>query len=125
MTRRTFASRVFLFAGLYGLLALLPQYFLEERLNRDFPPPITHPEYFYGFIGVAVAWQLAFLTIARDVVRFRPLMLPAIVEKASFGLAVVSLYAGGRASGAVLAAGLVDLVLGCLFAAAFLVTARE
>ena len=31
-----FASRVFAIAGIYGILVLAPQYFLEERLSRDF-----------------------------------------------------------------------------------------
>ena len=88
-------------AGIYGLVALLPQYFLEERLNRDFPPAITHPEHFYGFVGVAAAWQLAFLLISRDVARFRPLMPVTVVEKISFGAAAVVLFAQGRVPGAV------------------------
>ena len=62
----TFARRVFLIAGIYGLIVLLPQYVLEEKNGRDFPPAITHPEYYYGFIGVGVAWQIAFLVIASD-----------------------------------------------------------
>lgn len=119
------ARRIFLVAGIYGVIILLPQYFLEDRLGRDFPPPITHPEQFYGFIGVALAWQVAFLVIARDVVRFRPLMIPAVLEKAAFGGAVVVLYAQGRVGGAVLAVGLVDLFLGLLFATAYAVTPRE
>ena len=66
-----FASRTFFIAGIYGLLALVPMYFLEGRIGRDYPPPINHPEHFYGFLGVAVAWQAAFLVIGRDPVRFR------------------------------------------------------
>ena len=54
-----FARWVFLVAGVYGVLVVLPQYSLEARIARDFPPPITHPEYFYGFIGVALAWRVA------------------------------------------------------------------
>lgn len=50
-----FTSRLFLIAGIYGLLVLVPQYFLEEKNGRDYPPAITHPEYYYGFVGVAVA----------------------------------------------------------------------
>jgi hypothetical protein len=80
----TFATRVFLIAGIYGLLVLLPQYFLEGKHGRDFPPPITHPEYYYGFVGVALAWQIAFFIISRDPVRYRPIMIAAIAEKASF-----------------------------------------
>jgi hypothetical protein len=117
-----FARRVFLIAGIYGLLVLVPQYFLEGKTGVDFPPPITHPEYFYGFIGVAVAWQLAFLVIARDPVRYRLLMLPAIVEKAAFGFATVALYAQGRLHTQMLAAGLIDLTLGTLFALSYVKT---
>lgn len=124
-TRTTFARRVFLIAGIYGLAVLLPQYLLEDRLNRDYPPPITHPEYFYGFIGIAVAWQIAFLMISRDVVRFRPFMIPAILEKAAFGGAVIVLFAQGRAGGSVLAFGLLDLAIGALFAAAFIAVGRR
>ncbi len=119
---RTFARRVFLFAGVYGLVVLLPQYFLEDRIGRDYPPPITHPEHFYGFVGVAVAWQIAFLIISRDVVRFRPLMLAAIVEKASFALPTFALFASGRVAAATAAVAGIDALLGVLFIAAWRAT---
>jgi hypothetical protein len=118
----TFARRVFQVAAIYGLLVLVPQYFLEGKTGRDFPPAITHPEYFYGFIGVAVAWQLAFLVVARDPVRYRPLMPVAVVEKLAFGVPAIVLYASGRLSGQVLGAGLIDLTLGVLFVIAFIRT---
>lgn len=114
-----FARRVFLWAGIYGIVVLVPQYFMEARINRDFPPPITHPEHFYGFIGVALAWQFVFLTIARDVVRHRLFMVPAILEKVGFGGAVVVLYGMGRADLFVLAPALVDLALAGAFFVAF------
>jgi purine-cytosine permease-like protein len=114
-----FARRVFLFAGIYGLVALLPQYFLEAQIGRDYPPPITHPEHFYGFVGVAVAWQIAFLIIAGDVVRFRPLMLAAVVEKAAFAIPTFLLYGLGRVAGATTAVAGIDVVLGLLFLAAY------
>lgn len=119
----TFAQRVFMAAGIYGILVLAPQYFLEGRLGRDFPPPITHPEHFYGFIGVALAWQVVFLIVARDPVRYRLLMIPSVLEKAAFGLAAVVLYLQGRLAATVLGAGVVDLVLGLLFVIAFQRTA--
>src|SRR5262245_26733618 len=68
-----FAKVVFLVAGIYGLLVLVPQFFLEARIGRDTPPPITHPEFFYGFICVAVAWQVLFLVLSKDPVRYRPM----------------------------------------------------
>lgn len=114
-----FARWVFRLAGIYGLIVLLPQYFLEERIGRDDPPPITHPEHFYAFLGVAVAWQVAFLVIARDPIRYRPTMIPAILEKAGFAIAAPVLFAQHRVSGVVLGFGMMDLVLGILFLAAF------
>jgi len=115
-----FARRVFGFAGIYGLIVLLPQYLMEERIGRDYPPPITHPEHFYGFVGIALAWQAAFLVIARDPVRFRPFMIPAILEKATFAVAVAVLYLQNRVSGMVLGFGAIDLLLGSLFFLAWL-----
>ena len=120
-----FARRVFLVAGVYGLIVLLPQYFMEERIGLDAPPPITHPEYFYGFIGVAAAWQLVFLLISRDPIRYRLLMLPAIVEKAAFGVPAVLLYINGRLNAQMLGAGMIDLTLGTLFLIAFMRTPWE
>lgn len=120
-----FARIVFLVAGIYGLIVLLPLYFMEAQTGRDYPPPITHPEYYYGFIGVGVAWQLAFLVISRDPVRYRPLMIPSIVEKASFGIAVAVLYTQQRVSTFMLGAAMVDSLLGVLFVLAFLKTARD
>ena len=120
-----FARVVFLVAGIYGLIVLLPLYFMEAQTGRDYPPPITHPEYYYGFIGVGVAWQLAFLVISRDPVRYRPLMIPSIVEKASFGIAVGLLYLQQRVSTFMLGAAMADSLLGVLFVLAFLKTARD
>ena len=114
-----FARRVFLIAAIYGLLVLLPQYFLEEKTGRDFPPAITHPEYFYGFIGVAVAWQIVFLVISRDPIRYRPLMPVAVVEKIAFGVPAIVLYVTGRLSAQMLGAGILDLILGVLFVIAY------
>lgn len=117
-----FASRVFLIAGIYGILLLAPMYFLEGQVAKDFPPAITHPEYFYGFIGVALAWQIAFLIMSRDPARYRLIMLPAIVEKFSYGVAVVTLFFQGRLAPIAVGFGVADLLLGCLFIAAFLLT---
>ena len=114
-----FAKIVFLVAGIYGLVVLLPLYFMEAQTGRDYPPPITHPEYYYGFVGVAVAWQLAFLVISRDPVRYRSLMIPSIVEKASFGIAVAVLYLQQRVSTFIVGAAMADSILGVLFVIAF------
>lgn len=115
MVSTAFARRVFFWAGIYGILALAPLYLLEREIGRWAPPAITHPEHFYGFVGVALAWQLAFLLIARDPLRYRPLMPVAIVEKLLFGPVVFLLYAQGRVAPIALPAGAADLVLALLF----------
>jgi hypothetical protein len=119
-----FAKWVYLIAGVYGLIALVPQYFLETRNGITFPPAINHPEYYYGFIGVAVAWQVAFLIISRDPARYGPLTIATVIEKYSYGLALIVLYAQGRIVSAVLLFGLIDLTLGTLFAIAYIKVSR-
>ncbi|HSF24907.1 MAG TPA: hypothetical protein VLE20_11840 [Blastocatellia bacterium] len=114
-----FARRLYLIAGIYGLIVLVPQYFMEAKTGRDFPPAITHPEFYYGFVGVAVAFQVLFLILAKDPVRYRPVMIPAILEKASWGIAVVVLYLQQRVSAFFLCFGTVDLILGVLFVVAY------
>jgi hypothetical protein len=116
-----FAKYVFYTAGIYGLIVLAPQYFLEEKTGRDYPPAVTHPEYYYGFIGVALAFQIAFLIIARNPSRYRAMMIPSIIEKFSFATAAVVLYLQNRVAAMMLGAGLIDLVLGILFVLCFLI----
>ncbi len=115
----TFAKRVFAVAAAYGFVGIVPQYFMEAKNGRDFPPAITHPEYYYGFLGVALAWQVLFVLIARDPPRYRPAMLPGALEKIGFGAACVALWMQGRTSGATLAVGCIDLVFALLFLVAF------
>lgn len=118
----TFARIVFLVAGVWGVAILLPQYFLEARTSADYPPAITHPEFFYGFVGVALAFQIVFLIISRDPLRFRPMMLAGVAEKFLFAFACFALYFLGRVHPIVAGFGTLDLILGILFISAFLKT---
>lgn len=118
----TFARWVFGIAGVYGLLILTPMYFLEDRISRDQPPSITHPEYYYGFVGVAIAWQVAFLMISRDPVRYRLMMIPAIIEKGSYVIALVALFWAGRIPPLILGYSVGDFIFCVLFIVAFLRT---
>lgn len=120
-----FAKYTFYAAAIYGILALAPQYFLEEKTARDFPHAVARPEFYYGFIGVALAWQIAFLLIARQPARFRSLMPVAVLEKLSFGVPAVVLFFGDRIPAQMLAAGLVDLILAAFFVVAYLKTPND
>ena len=74
---------------------------------------------------MALAWQVAFLLIARDVQRYRLVMLPAVLEKVTVGLAAVLLYANGRVAGSTVVGGMIDLVFAALFVLAFRATRGE
>lgn len=120
-----FAKIVFLVAGIYGLIVMLPQYFFEGKIGVDSPPAITHPEFYYGFIGVTVAWQILFLILSTDPVRYRPMMIPAVLEKIGFAGAVAVLFVQQRVPSLMLAPAGIDLVLGVLFVAAYMKTPRR
>ncbi len=116
---------VFAICGLYGIVALAPLYVMETKLGKDYPPEITHPEFFYGNIGVALAWQVAFLVICVDPRRFRPMMLVGVLEKLGYGVPAVILYLQGRSPALVLCTGLIDLLMVVLFLTAYQRTARQ
>ena len=118
-----FAKITFLIAGSWGVLILTPLYFMFDLIGRQDPPPITHPAFYYGFVGVALAWQIAFFFIARDPIRLRPMMIPSVIEKFAYGLALVVLYAQHRLHPQDLAFGCIDLLFGILFLIAFSITA--
>src|SRR5262249_19572466 len=99
-----------------------PLYFMFDRLGQQYPPPITHPDFYYGFVGVALAWQIAFLIIASDPVRFRLLMIPSVLEKVSYCAALFILYFQRRLAGGLLLCGVIDGVFAIIFVAAFLRT---
>lgn len=110
-----FAKYTFLIAGIYGLLVLIPQYFLESKVGVDSPPAITHSEFFYGFVGVGIAFQIVFLIISTDPAKYRLVILPSIVEKVSFASAATVLFSGGRLAGPMFGAAMIDAFLGVLF----------
>ena len=120
-----FARWVFWIAGVYGLLILSPFYFLEKQIGVDQPPPITHPEFFYGFLGCALAFQVVFLIIGADPARYRLLMLPSVIEKFSYGFACLALLMQGRLPGVVMVFAGIDLMLGVLFIASFFMTPKS
>jgi hypothetical protein len=115
-----FARIVFLIAGVWGFFVTLPLYFAYGFISHRSPPAITHPEFYFGFVGVTLAWQLAFLLIGSDPVRFRPMMIPSIGEKLSFVFGIGALFVSGRISAPQAAQSVPDLILLPLFIASFL-----
>lgn len=117
-----FAKVVFRVAGIWGLFVITPLYFMFDLIGRKDPPPITHPGFFYGFVGVALAWQIAFLFIATDPVRYRPLIIPSVIEKAAYGIAVIVLVLQGRMHSTDLVFAATDLLFGVFFLIAYFKT---
>jgi hypothetical protein len=117
-----FAKTVFWIAGVWGFVVITPLYFMFNLIGEKDPPPITHPAFFYGFVGLALAWQLAFCFIATDPVRYRPLMIPSILEKATYAIAVIVLVSQGRTRPSDLVFVGTDSLLGILFVIAYFKT---
>ena len=117
-----FAKVVFWVAGIWGLLVITPLYFLFDVIGQKDPPAITHPGFYYGFVGCALAWQIAFLIIGADPVRMRPMMVPSMVEKFTYCTAVVVLVMEGRTNSRDLLFAATDLFLGALFVVAWVRT---
>jgi hypothetical protein len=120
-----FAKIVFWVAGIWGVLVLTPLYFMFDLIGKQDPPPITHPAFYYGFVGVGLSWQIAFCIIATNPVRFRPLIIPCIAEKFSYAAALTVLYMQSRLHRADLAFAGIDLLFGVLFIISFVKTASR
>jgi hypothetical protein len=117
-----FAKIVFLAAGIWGVLIVTPMFFLYDYIGSLYPPALTHPDIYYGFVTVTLSWQIAFLIISTDPQRYRPIFPAAMLEKFGFIIAIAVLLAQGRVSVGFAASTAPDLVLGLLFVAAFVKT---
>jgi hypothetical protein len=104
-----FAKIVFWIAAIWGV------YFIFDMIGRNDPPPITHPAFYYGFASLGLAFQVAFIVIARDPVRLRPMMIPSVLEKFGYGATLLVLYLQNRLHPQDLAMGGVDILFGVLF----------
>ena len=114
-----FAKIVFIVAGVWGIAVLTPLYFLLDVTGRHYASPTAYPQFFYGFLSVAMAWQLAFLVIGSSPARFRLLMIPCIIEKLGYVVTLAVLHGQARISATDAMATVPDMVLGVLFIVAF------
>jgi hypothetical protein len=120
-----FAKIVFWIAAIWGVLVLAPLYFMFDLISRQDPPVITHPGFFYGFVGAGLVWQFVFVVIATDLTRYRPLMIVSVLEKVSYVTPVAILVAQGRMHPSDLFFAGSDSLLGVLFVVAYFKTRRQ
>jgi hypothetical protein len=119
------ARWVFLLASIFGVLVLVPGFFLEDLAGELAPPPLNHVEFYYGFYGAALAWQVVYFLISRDPLRYRPLMLVGVFAKLTFfGSCLLLFFARRLPAGGVLYGSIVDGILMLLFLLAYVKTAN-
>jgi hypothetical protein len=114
-----FAKAIFWVAGVWGVLVITPLFFMMDWLGRQAPPPVTHPEFYYGFAAVTLMWQVAFFVIAADPARYRALMIPPALAKFGYAAIIFTLHLQGRVQQNQLLFALVDAILAVLFLVAF------
>jgi hypothetical protein len=120
-----FARMVFLIAGIWGFLIVTPLYFLFDYIGLSYPPAVTHPDVYYGFVGVTLVWQVAFLIIATNPIRLRPVMVAAILEKLVYVTTLTILYLRGQLPFSQFVVTVPDVTLAMLFVAAFVKTPEQ
>ncbi|WP_019517465.1 hypothetical protein [Sphingomonas sp. Mn802worker] len=98
-------------AAIYGTTALLASFAAPEVT--------TLPQ--LAFTLTALAFQLVFWIISRDPVRYRPMMLAGVFEKAAFGVPALVLARGSTTA----IFGAVDLILGVGFLLAWRATPQR
>ncbi len=117
-----FAKYLFTIAGIWGILVITPLYFIFNQIAEKDPPPVTHPLFYYGFTGVALAWQFVFLVIGSNPARFRPLMLVGILEKMGYFVPALILYGQNRVHAFDFYLSCCDALLAVLFLIAYFKT---
>ena len=103
-----FPARMFRWAAIYGVIVLVPLYLT--------PLPKAGAEVFFGFVGLALVFQVVFWTIGSDPARHRTLMPYAVAKKLVFAVPCLSLWAGGYPVNPPVALfAMIDLLLGLGF----------
>lgn len=50
--------RIYAIAAVVGIAILAPLYVMEARIAELSPPAVTHPEHYYGFVGLVLVRQM-------------------------------------------------------------------
>ncbi|MBN8816085.1 MAG: hypothetical protein J0J06_11640 [Sphingomonas sp.] len=108
------ATWLFRGAAIYGLILLLPMYVLEKVAAAP-DPAFAHPEYYYGFVGAAAAWQLVYWVIGGDPVRYLAFMPLGVIAKFGFWVPTALLWLNGRTPTSTFILTNGDLILGIAF----------
>jgi hypothetical protein len=118
------ARWIFLLAAVYGIPVFTLWFFHTPHMVGR--ASSQQPEIYYGFAGLGLVWQIVFLLIASDPLRYRPLMLiAAIGEKFLFSGMLVVLLIRGIARPHWIPPAVIDFILGCGFLLSYVLTGKK
>lgn len=120
-----FAKRIFQVAAGWGFFILTLGYGAYLLGIEGATIDTDRPELIHGFFLITLAFQVVFLIIASDPVRYRIFMLAAMIEKFPFTLVSILLFMNGQAPAVAAVLGLIDGALGLLFVIAYFLTGKE
>ena len=107
MDGERFARRMFRWAAAYGVIVLMPMYFLL--------PGDEHLPTYLGFVGCAMVFQWVFWLIGGDPLKLRALRLPSIADKGVFAVPALLLFALSRTDPVTAVFAAIDILLGVGF----------
>ena len=110
---------IFLIAGIFGLLITVPLVFAEKIMA------VQQPEFYYGFVFLDICLQIVYIIISISPIRFRPIMIPAFLAKASGTVTLSWLYLTDRVPMPWVAIGAIDGVFAVLFIIGYFSTPKE
>jgi hypothetical protein len=116
------ARYIFSISGIYGILILTPQLFRESAFSTN-GVPLSHPEFFYGFFLLALAFQILFIIISTNPVRYRSAMLPCFIEKAGHAISCIVLFMQHRLAKEMFLVSMGDVLMLLLFIYSYVITA--
>ena len=115
-----FAKWVLIVGGIFGLLAIIPLYFIENQIA----PGLNYPEFYYGFIGINILWQILYIYISTNLSRFRPIILFAFFVKILGVISISWLILTERTETWWYGIIISDLILAIMFVTAYRITGR-
>ena len=112
-----FAKWILVLAGMVGMISLFPLYFKEHTIAPD----LMYPVFYYGFISINIIWQLMYIYISHDPVKFRPIIFFGFMVKIIGAISIFFLIIQDRAEYWWIAIALVDFIFSILFLVSFFV----
>ena len=119
-----FARWVFLAAGIFGLVLLIPLVY-SVLFDREsiLLGGASAGLFFYTSVFQYVCWQILYLVLAKDPLRYRPIMIPAFLAIAVTPFYPIWLYMYGLRPWIPII--VINLIFALLFVLAFWLTGRE